>query len=160
MLLGNEYTGTCLYEDVPVAILVKSVRVHKFKFASCAIASLILRNKLLVRKTALGVLVQELHVGVGWGGIEVIVQFLLRCSAWYETRIMAKYLDIFTVIALGASHAKKTFLENGIFPVPEGKTKAHPLVVVRHACDAILSPTVRSGSSLFVRKGAPRITVE
>jgi hypothetical protein len=34
------------------------------------------------------------------------------------------------MVALGASHTKQTFLEEGVFSVPEGKGKAQALVVI------------------------------
>ena len=62
----------------------------------------------------MGILVKILHVGVGRGGVEVIVEFLA----------------VFTVVSLMTGDTEKTFLEDMVLTVPDRKREAKTLVVV------------------------------
>jgi hypothetical protein len=62
--------------DIPIPIVVKSVRVEDLKLGHIATAARALPHKLLIRVGALGVLVEVLHVRVRRRAVEVIVYFL------------------------------------------------------------------------------------
>src|SRR5512139_322272 len=97
----------------------------------------------MVGKSSLGIFVQVLHVRMGWSTIKIKIILL----------------DILPVVALRISQAKHSFLQNGIFPVPQGKRKTDPLVIIRDSGDAILTPAVSPRSRLVVAKIVPGIPV-
>jgi hypothetical protein len=53
-----------------------------------------------------------------------------------------------TEIALAVSQPEEAFLENGIPPVPQGQSEVEPLLIIRNAGKAILSPAIGARSSL------------
>jgi hypothetical protein len=67
---------TYLDKNIPVSVLVKDIGVDQFEFRDISTSVLVLLLDLLVRESTLRVLVQELHVRVCWGRIEVPVHLL------------------------------------------------------------------------------------
>jgi len=74
LLRGNK--GTDLNKDVPVTIIIKRVGVENFELFDITTPALRLSHELFVGIRALRVLVEHLHVAVGWGGIDVVVELL------------------------------------------------------------------------------------
>jgi hypothetical protein len=70
-------------------------------------------NKVGIRKCYLGILVQVLHVRMGWSVVEVEVVFL----------------DVFAVFALTVGKAEQAFLEDEVLTVPEGQGEAESLLI-------------------------------
>jgi len=115
-----------LDENVPVTVLVKGIGVKYLELNNLATAMPIFANDVFIWIGPLRVLVQKLHVGVSRRGIQVIIQFL----------------DVLSVISLGARHAEEPFFEHPILLVPQGQRKAETLVVVADACNAVFSPPI------------------
>ena len=63
---------------------------------------------------------------MGWGGIQIVVEFL----------------HVFAVIAFVVCQAKETLLNDGGFAVPEGKGKAKSAVSVGPSHEALLAPAI------------------
>ena len=91
-------------KDVEIAAVIEDTAVGQLEFRVVAVAAAVLLHKPGIRKFALRVLVERLHVGVGRGGIEVKVGLLY----------------VLPVISLGAGEAEEPFLQDGITAVPEG----------------------------------------
>jgi hypothetical protein len=117
---------THLDENVPVTVLVKGIGIKYLELDNLATAMLIFANEIFIWIGPLRVLVQKLHVGVSRRGIQVIIQFL----------------DVLSVISLGARHAEEPFFEHPILLVPQGQRKAETLVVVADTRDAVFSPPI------------------
>jgi hypothetical protein len=94
-----------------------------------------------VREGRLGILVEELHVGVGRGAVEVEIVFF----------------DVLAVVALAVGQAEEAFLENGVLTVPQGQGEAEPLLVIGQAGDAVLAPAVGPGAGLIVGEVVPGV---
>ena len=73
-------------KNVPVTVFVEGVGVKYLELNNLATAMLIFANEIFIRIGLLRVLVQKLHVGVSWRGIQVVIQLL----------------DILSMISLGA----------------------------------------------------------
>lgn len=132
-----------LDEHIPVTIFIEDTSIHELVFWLLPVPALVLRDQLFVREPSLRVLVEVLHVGVRGRGVEVVVELL----------------DIFTVVSLMASNTEKTLLEDGILAIPERKTKAETLVVIRHACHSVFTPSVSARSRMLVREVGPSVSV-
>lgn len=93
---------TDLHKDIPVPVVVKSVRIQDLVLCHISVPMDVLCHELFVRILALGVLVQKFHVGMG------------RC----RVQIVIELLDVFAVVPLMTCDAKKTFLQYAILAVP------------------------------------------
>src|SRR5262245_48789442 len=80
-----------LDENVEIAVVVEDAGVNQLEFQIALAAPPVLLDQSPVRKFALRILVKELHVGVGWRGVEIKIIFL----------------DVFSVIPLIAREAKE-----------------------------------------------------
>lgn len=67
---------THLDKDVPVSVLVEKLSVHELKLGDISASILIFLSQLGIRVFALRVFVEEFHVRVSWGRVEVVVNFL------------------------------------------------------------------------------------
>jgi hypothetical protein len=67
---------THLDKHIPISILLKRIGIQNLVLADIPTSMSRLLLQLLVRELALGVLVKELHVRVGRGRIEVVVELL------------------------------------------------------------------------------------
>lgn len=65
-----------LDKDIPVSIVIPDVSVGDLILVDLPVPSNVFVDDLLVRVPSLRVLVQELHVRVGRGRVEVVVEFL------------------------------------------------------------------------------------
>ena len=113
-------------DDVEVAIFVEHPGVEDLKLRIEFPAAAVFVKQLAVRKGAVRVLVQELHVGVRRRAVEVEVILL----------------HIFTVIPFIASEPEDALLEDRVLLVPKGETKTDVLVAVADGCEAVFIPTV------------------
>src|SRR3989442_1712101 len=93
-----------------------------------------------VRVRALRILVEVLHVGVRRRAVEVEVVLL----------------DVLGVVALVAGDAEQALLEDGVAAIPEGQREAEPLVIVRDAGQAVLTPAVGARARVLVGEVFPR----
>lgn len=94
---------TYLDEHIPVTILIKAIRVKNLKLWDIPTTVHVLSNEIFVWVTLLRILVEELHVRMRRGRVQIVVELL----------------DIFTVVPLVASHAEEAFLEDGVLTVPQ-----------------------------------------
>ena len=104
-------------EHIKVSIRIKNTGVCEIEFGIQEATAAILIHQLIVRERCLWVLVQRLHVGVRWGGVEIVI----------------KLLHVFPVIALRATQSKQTLLQNRILMIPKRQCEAHSALPV---CDA------------------------
>ena len=84
--------STHLDKDIPISILLKRIGIQNLVLADIPTSMSRFLLQLLVREFALGVLVKELHVRVGRGGIEVVVELLDIFSVvtwWTRIRVSA-----------------------------------------------------------------------
>ena len=132
-----------LHEDIPVPILSERVRVQNLILGSVTVAVLVHANELLVRIRLLRILVQVLHVRVGRGGVEVVVELL----------------DVLAMVPLVSSHAEEPLLEDMVPSVPERQREAQTLVVVGDTTEAVLAPTIDTRPGVVVGEVAPCIAV-
>ena len=85
-----------LDKDVPVPILIKDIGIHQLELRNISTSVLILLLDLLVGEGGLRVLVQELHVRVSRGRVEVPVHFLdiFSVVSWTSAEVKQAGLDI------------------------------------------------------------------
>src|SRR3989441_1191898 len=129
-----------LGDDVEVAIFLEDAGVHELELGISAAPPLILLDEPRVRKLALRILVETLHIGVGRRGVEVEVIVL----------------DVLAVVPLRAGEAENPLLENRVLLVPEREREAEPLVIVRDPEEAVLSPAIGAGPRVVMREVVPR----
>src|SRR5437016_3207042 len=84
-----------------------------------------------VRKLALWVLVEHLHVAVRGRAVEVEIIFL----------------DVFAVVSLTRREPEQPLLQNRIAAIPERQGETQDLITVANPGDAVFAPTVRFASS-------------
>ena len=123
-----------LHEDVEVAVLVEHAGFMQLEFRLVESSPFVGLCQLLVREARLRVLLQKLHVRVGWRGVEVEVVLL----------------DVLPVIPLRPGQAEEALLDHRIAPVPQAEGEADPLVAIADAGEAVLVPAVGAGAGLFV----------
>src|SRR5262249_46588158 len=98
-------------------------------------------DDLRVRVRLLGVLVEELHVGVGRGAVEVEVVLL----------------HVLAVVPLRVSEAEQPLLEDRVLPVPQRQREAQVLLVVGDSGEAVLAPPVGPRAGLVVAEVVPGV---
>src|SRR6516225_4833292 len=69
------------------------------------------------------------------------------------------FFDILAVIALGIGQSEEALLQDRVLSVPQGNSKAQPVVVVAETGEAVLAPVIGTGAGLIVGEVVPRITV-
>ena len=131
------------HEDIEVAVFIEHTRVEQLIFRLAAAAVAVRRNQIAVWVGRLRVLVEVLHVGVGWRRIEIEVVFL----------------HILAVIPLAVVQPKQPFLENRIFAIPQRQRKAEPLAVIGDAAQAIFPPAVGARTGVVMREVIPGVAV-
>ncbi len=119
-----------LDEDVEIAVAVEDAGVQELILQLVPIAPPVRLHQVGVREGRLGILVEELHVGVGRRAVEVEIVFF----------------DVLAVVALAVGQAEEAFLENGVLAVPQGQGEAEPLLVVGQGRRGRPRPSGRSGS--------------
>jgi hypothetical protein len=128
-----------LDKDVEITVIVEDARIEQLILHLAAAAAPVGLDQVFVRKRALRVLVEPLHVGVGRRGIEVEVVLL----------------HVLAVVALAVGQAEQALLEDGVFPVPEREGKAEALPVVRVPGQSVLAPSVRARPGVIVAEIVP-----
>ena len=130
--------------DDPVAVVIESPCVQQFVLGPRPRPSGVLALELLVRVCDLRVMITPAVPGVTWYGVQV----------------PPVLLNIFAVVALLASKAEGSFLQDRVPPVPERETKAETLLDVAEARQTVLSPSGtpstgrgRAGSNPMRRRG-------
>jgi len=89
-------------ENVEVAVVLEDPRIEEFVFELLARPPTVRLDQITIRKLALRLLVEELHVGVGRSAIDIEVVLL----------------DVLAVVALAVCEAEQTFFQDGISFVP------------------------------------------
>ena len=117
---------THLHKDIPIAILVKRVRVQDFILGHVPAPLLILGHKLLIGEPSLRILVQKLHIRMRRRRIEVVVQLL----------------HVFAMVPLVARDAKQPLLQDRVRIVPQRQAKTQTLMVVGNARQTIFAPPI------------------
>jgi hypothetical protein len=78
---------------------------------------------------------------------------------WRAIEVEVILLDVLAVIALAIGQAKKAFLYDRIFAVPQRHRKAQQLLIVRYSGEPVLAPTVRPRTRLIMAEIVPGIAV-
>lgn len=97
------HCDTHLQENIPIAVLVEDISVKDLELGYITITVLVLLYEFFVWKGLLRILVQELHVRMRWGRIEIIVQLL----------------DVFAMVPLMSSDTEEAFLQDTVLSVPQ-----------------------------------------
>ena len=129
--------------DDPIAVVIESPCVQQFVLG--------------VRPRPSGVLALELLVRVC--DLRVVVPPAVPGVTWYGVQVPPVLLDVFAVVALLASKAEGSFLQDRVPPVPEREAKAETLLDVAEARQAVLSPAVRPRPGVVVREVIPCVAV-
>src|SRR5258706_6688126 len=132
-----------LDEHVPIAVFIKGFGIKNFKFFHITASASALTHEFLVGEGALGILVEELHVRMGWGRIEVVVELLA----------------VFTVVPFMSSDAKEALLEDGIDAIPKPQAKTETLVVIAKTRKTVFSPSVCTRTGVCMREMRPGVAI-
>merc|ERR1711939_582574 len=127
----------------PVPVVVKDPGINNLVLSSFLASLSVFLDQIFVGKFLLGVFVEELHIRVCRSVINV------------EMRL----LDALAMIPLRIRKAKKTFLQEVIFLVPEGKSNILQAMGIGDTSNAILSPAKCPRSSMFMGEMTPGITI-
>src|SRR5688572_7253635 len=143
---NQDVVGGCLGVldgDVKVAVVVEDARVGQLELRIAAAAPAVLIAEPLVGKGCLRILVQRLHVRVGWRRVEVVVALL----------------HVLAVVAFLPGDTEQPLLENGVALVPEREREAQTALPVADAEESILAPSVGAASRVVVREVLPDCAV-
>ena len=132
-----------LHEDIKVAILIKHAGIEQFIFHFFSTAPPIRLDQVSVGIGGMRILVEILHVGMRRRAVEVEVVFF----------------DILAMVAFAIGQSEQTFFQNGILPIPEGKRKTKPLLVVGESRQAIFAPAIGPRASLIMGEIVPGIPI-
>ena len=130
-------------QHVKIAILGKDAGVVQFVLVRVIATLLIFTHQLGIGKGGLGIVVEQLHVTVGGGAIEVEVTFL----------------DIFAVVAFWAGEAKEPLFEDRVAAIPKRKGEAEILVAVRDPCQPIFIPAVDPATGVVMGEIMPGVAI-
>src|SRR5260370_30587629 len=100
-------------------------------------------EQLVVGESLLRILVQKLHVRVGWRVVEKVV----------------KLLDVLAMVAFLAAKTVEALFENAVLSVPQSDGKADVLVTVADAAEPVFIPPVHPGAGMLVRQVFPGFPV-
>ena len=115
-----------LDEHVEVAVVVEGPGVEQLVLEIMTPPPAVAVDEVLVREGALRILVQVLHVRMGWRRIEVEVVLL----------------DVFAVVALAVGEAELTLLHDRIPAVPQRQRETDQLFVVGDSGQSVFAPSV------------------
>ena len=132
-----------LHEDVEIPVLIENACVEQFILGGQFVARPIGVDDDLVGVLSLRILVEVLHVRVGWRAVEVEVVLL----------------DVLAVIALAVVQAEQALLEDGILPVPKSHREAKQLAIVGDACQPVFTPAISTELRLLVAEVIPGVAV-
>lgn len=79
------------------------------------------------------------------------------CGSVVEVEV--SFLDTLAMVSLRIAQTEQTLFQKVILLVPEGKGDVLDAVSVRDASNAVLAPSVSSGSCLVMREVTPSISV-
>src|SRR6516164_2396197 len=132
-----------LDEDIKVPVLIEDAGVEQFILGGLFIARPVGFDDGLVRVRGLRILVEVLHIRVGWRAVEVEVILL----------------DILAVITLAVAQPEQPFLEDRVAPVPQRQREAEQLAVIGDASEPVLPPPVRTVLRVIVSEVVPGVAV-
>ena len=132
-----------LDHDVEVAVVLEDAGVDQLELEVALAAAPVLLDQMAIGERRLRILVEELEVGVGRGGVEIVVELL----------------HVLAVVALAVGEAEQALLQDRVLAVPQGERQAQALLVVGDAGDAVLAPAVGAGAGVVVREVVPGIAV-
>ena len=130
-------------EDVEIAIIPKDAGVEQFIFHVCTTAALAGLDQIGVRVGRLRILVQVLHIRMGWRAVEVEIIFF----------------NVFAVITLAVRQPEHAFFQDRILAIPQGQAEAQQLLIVADSGDTILTPVIGARAGLVMREVVPRVSV-
>src|ERR1700689_2069355 len=130
-------------KNVEVPIVVENARVQQLVFLFVARALAVGLDDVVVRRGALRILVEVLHVGVR--GSAVAVEVVL--------------LYVLAMITFAVGQAEKPLLKDRIFAVPQRNREAQHAVDVANPGQTVLAPTVCARARLVMREIVPGIAV-
>jgi hypothetical protein len=130
-----------LDEHIEVAVLVKHAAVDELELGIVAGAASVLVDQRAIGELLLRILVEELHVGVRWSGVQVEVVLL----------------DVLRMVAFIAGKTEEALLENAIAAVPKRDGEADVLVAVANAADAVFAPAIGARAGVVMREIAPSV---
>ena len=130
------------HEHVEVTALVEASRIDQLELGVAPVPSPILVHQLSVRKCALWILVERLHVRVRRCRVEVVVALL----------------HILAVVAFRTSESEQPLLEYGIAAVPERQRERETTLPVADAEQSVLAPAIRAAARMVVGKMLPAVT--
>src|SRR5205823_1305314 len=113
----------------------------KFRILPCSTFILIHQPIIWIR--FLRIFIEHLHVGMRRRGIQIVINFLY----------------ILTMIAFIVGESKISFLDDGIFFIPESQCKAKQLFMITNAGNAFLSPPVAFASCFVVANVIPGVSI-
>lgn len=74
-------------------------------------------------------------------------------------QVIAVFLNILPMIALGVGQPEERFLQDRIPSVPKRKRKTEPLMVVRNSEQTVLAPSIGAGARMIEREVVPSLPV-
>src|SRR5262249_2795374 len=98
------------------------------------------------------------EVGVGKGRLRILVQVLHVRMGRSAVEVEVVLLDVLPVVTFAVGQPKETFLENRILAVPQGNREAEPLLIIRHAGQAVFAPAIGTRAGLVVGEVIPGIS--
>src|SRR5262249_13460629 len=128
---------------VEIATVLEDTRVEQLVFELMPRALPVGVHEIAVRERPLWILVEVLHVRVRGRRVEVEVVLL----------------DVLAVIALAIGEPEHALFQDRVAFVPQRKSEAQTLRVVRDASEAILAPAIGPRSRLVVAEVVPGVTV-
>src|SRR5215467_145633 len=132
-----------LYKDVEISVVIEYASVDQFILELFPRPAPIRFNQIPIRKFALRVLIEILHVRV--------------CRSTVQVKVI--FLHIFTVIAFAVGEPEQSLLEDRVAPIPKCNCKAQLLLVVGDSRKAVFSPAVSTRARLIMTEIVPSISV-
>ena len=129
-----------LDDDVEVAVLVEDARIEQLVLGALAAAAAVFLRQQAVGKLGLRIFVEELHVRVGRGVVEVEVVLL----------------DVLAVVALDGRDAEQPLFQDGVVAVPEGGGEDEELIAVAESRRCRPRPSGTPCSAPGRAAGSPR----
>src|SRR5579884_1215384 len=128
-----------LDHNIKVTILGKNACIYQLIFWLLPSSSPILSHQIIIGEGALRILIERLHIRMGWSIIQIVIIFF----------------DILSVIALWTTQTKEPLLENGVSAIPQAESETEAALPITDAQQTILAPTIDAGASMIVRKRIP-----
>ena len=142
---NQDIVGSCFRvfrEHIKISALIKNPGVREFKLGIVSPSPTILSDQLIVWELRLRILIQRLHVGMCWCGIEIKITLL----------------HIFSVISFRSGQTEKSLFENLVLAIPEREREAQATFSIRDSQQPVFAPSIGTTSSMFMGKGVPAFT--